>query len=173
MLNKPKNYLVTSKDEFGRKTVFDLLPDFKTRLFPIGRLDKDSTGLLLMTNDGDFAQKILHPKNKIPKLYKVEIKGEIGKGDVDKIRDGVLLDNKKTLPCRVFIKKVSKQSSILKIELYQGRKRQIRRVFEKIGFEVIGLKRVKIGNLKIAKLPLGMWRFLNFREVKNLKYYCS
>ncbi len=108
MLNKPEKFLVTSKDSFGRQTVYDLLPDFKTNLHYIGRLDYMSTGLLLLTNDGDFAQKVIHPKYKLPKVYKVTVKGFISKGKVEKLRKGVIIRQKKDKPAIVYVKSMMK-----------------------------------------------------------------
>jgi len=171
MLNKPKKYLVTSKDDFDRKTVFQLLPDFKTHLFSIGRLDYMSEGLLLLTNDGDFANNIIHPKYKLPKLYKVTIKGSISNDKVEELKKGVMVGGKKTNPALVYVKKRTPSKTILKITIFEGRKRQIRYMIKTVGSEVLELRRLQIGNLRLAKLALGEWRFLTKIEVRSLENY--
>jgi len=173
MLNKPAKYLVTKKDDFKRKTVFELIPDFGTNMHYIGRLDYMSTGLLLMTNDGDFAQQIIHPRNKLPKLYKVSVKGYLTKSQIEQLRKGVTIAGKKTSPAIVFIKKRSQTTTILKITIFEGRKRQIRHMIKSVGSEVLELKRLQIGNLKLGKLPLGSWRFLTRNEIDALENYKS
>ncbi len=169
MLNKPKNYLVTAKDEFNRKTVFDLLPDFGMHLFPIGRLDYNSEGSLLLTTDGDFANKIIHPRYKLKKLYKVKVKGYLSDDKIKKLREGIEINGRKTLPAVVFVKKRNNDETIIKITIKEGRKRQIRRMIKKVGGEVTALKRLQIGSVKLGKLPVGMWRFLLPSEVESLK----
>jgi len=171
MLNKPKNYLVSSKDNFGRKTVYDLLPDFKAHLFPIGRLDYNSEGLLLCTTDGDFANKIIHPRYKLPKVYKVLVKGDLIDAQIQHLRDGVIIEGKKTAPALVFIKKRADNTITLRITIFEGRKRQIRYMIKKIGAEVLSLKRLQIGDVKLGNLPLGMWRMLRPSEVMSLFQY--
>jgi 23S rRNA pseudouridine2605 synthase len=168
MLNKPLNYLVSSRDDFGRKLVYELLPDFNTHLFSIGRLDYNSEGLLLFTNDGDFAQKIIHPRFKLPKLYKVSVKGRILNEQVEKLRNGVMIETGKTQPALVFIKQRDEKKSVLKITIYEGQKRQIRYMMKAVGTEALELKRLQIGNLKLGKLPSGMWRFLKPNEYMDL-----
>lgn len=168
MLNKPKNYLVSSRDDFGRKLVYELLPDFKTHLFAIGRLDYNSEGLLLFTNDGDFANQIIHPRYKLPKLYKVKVKGKIVNEQIDKLRKGVKIETGMTKPAIVHIKLRTQNYTILRITIFEGQKRQIRYMLKAVGSEVLDLKRLQIGNLKLGKLPTGMWRFLKPSEVIDL-----
>ncbi len=169
MLNKPKKYLVSTKDDFGRKLVYDILPDFNTNLFYIGRLDYMSEGLLLLTNDGDFAERIIHPKYKLEKVYKVKIKGKISSENIDKLRNGIILNGKKTKPALVFVNKVKDNTTTLKITIFEGRKRQIRYMLKSVGSEVLELKRLQIGNVKLNKLPIGMWRMLKPSEISSLK----
>ena len=173
MLNKPVNYLVTAKDDFDRKTVFDILPDFKTHLFSIGRLDYMSDGLLLLTNDGDFADKIIHPRNKLPKVYKVTIKGKLDKSALDKLRSGVVIDGKKTNSAIVHVNSNAENKSILKMTIFEGRKRQIRYMIKAVGSEVMQLRRLQIGDVKLGNLPIGMWRVLKPKEVESLLRYSS
>ena len=171
MMNKPKSYLVTHRDDFGRKTVYNLLPDFKTHLFAIGRLDFQSEGLLLLTNDGDFANKIIHPRYKLPKVYKVTVKGTIFKEQIQKLQKGVTIEGKKTLPATVFIKAKTVEKTVLRMTIFEGRKRQIRRMIKIVGSEVLELKRLQIGDVKLGKLPLGMWRMLKPSEVISLQNF--
>ncbi|RLC50512.1 MAG: hypothetical protein DRI23_06930 [Candidatus Cloacimonadota bacterium] len=173
MLNKPVNYLVTAKDDFDRKTVFDILPDFKTHLFSIGRLDYMSDGLLLLTNDGDFADKIIHPRNKLPKVYKVTIKGKLDKSALEKLRSGVVIDGKKTNPAIVHVNSSAENKSVLKMTIFEGRKRQIRYMIKAVGSEVLQLRRLQIGDVKLGNLPVGMWRILKPKEVESLLRYSS
>ncbi|MCF7918610.1 MAG: rRNA pseudouridine synthase [Candidatus Cloacimonetes bacterium] len=168
MLNKPKNYLVSSRDDFGRKLVYDLLPDFKTHLFAIGRLDYNSEGLLLFTNDGEFANQIIHPRYKLPKTYKVTVKGKISDEQVEKLRQGVEIESGKTQTALVFVKLRGENKTILKVTIFEGQKRQIRYMLKAVGSEVLELKRLQIGNLKLGKLPSGMWRLLKPSEVTEL-----
>lgn len=170
ILNKPSGYLVTSSDPFKRKTVLDLVPIFPERIFPIGRLDKSSCGLLILTNDGDLTNKIMHPKKKIPKVYLVKVKGILSQSQINKLRYGVTLDDDKTLPAKVYIKSYNQSNDITKLRmiLYEGRNRQIRRMIKEIGNRVISLKRVQIGGIKLGRLPEGHWRFLKYKEIKHL-----
>jgi len=165
MLNKPRNYVVTHHDEFHRKTVYDLLPDFAKDLHPIGRLDSDSEGLLLLTNDGTVTNAVTHPSYKMEKIYKVVTKGMVTKEDIKKLRNGIYLDDIKTQPARVFLKKSTTEQSELRIGITEGKNRQIRRMLEAVGHEVILLKRLQIGDIKLEKLPTGNWRFLSDREM--------
>jgi len=169
MLNKPKGYLVTADDSFGRKTVFDLIPDFGIHLFPVGRLDLMSEGLLLLTSDGDFADAIMHPKNKLPKLYKVEAKGYISNEKIGRLRSGVEINHYLTKPAKVFIKSRNQSKTVLKITISEGKKRQIRYMIKEIGSEVMELKRLQIGDLRLGKLPTGAWRELTRSEINLLK----
>lgn len=169
ILNKPPKYIVSTKDEFGRKTIYDLLPKFKIKLFYVGRLDYMSEGLVLLTNDGSVANKIIHPRNKIPKTYKIKIKGHLDNNQIKQLRDGIVINNKKTLPAKVFVNKTDNNYSSLKIIIKEGRKRQIRRMIKAVGSEVLRLKRLQIGNVKLKKMPPGTWRYLKINEVKKLK----
>ncbi|MCK4338685.1 MAG: rRNA pseudouridine synthase [Candidatus Cloacimonetes bacterium] len=170
ILNKPSGYLVTSSDPFKRKTVLDLVPIFPERIFPIGRLDKSSCGLMILTNDGDLTNKIMHPKKKIPKVYLVKVKGILSQSQINKLRYGVILNDNRTLPAKVYIKSYNQSNDITKLRmiLYEGRNRQIRRMIKEIGNRVISLKRVQIGVIKLGRLPEGHWRFLKYKEIKHL-----
>lgn len=170
MLNKPRGYVTTLSDEKGRKTVLDLIyPKIKQRVYPVGRLDKNSQGLLFLTNDGEFCNSIIHPKNKIEKIYIVTIKKEISEEDVTKLENGVYLDGKKTRRCRVEVLYSNPQKSKFKIFLREGKKRQIRNmVKEVLNTEVITLKRIAIGNVKLNNLLVGQFRKLTKKELESL-----
>lgn len=171
MQNKPPKYVVTKKDELNRSTVYDLLPDFGVNIFSIGRLDYMSEGLLLFTNDGDFSEKIIHPRYKLPKLYKVKVKGNMNTIQLEQLRRGVEISGKVTLPAIVHVKRKTSEVTILRMTIFEGRKRQIRYMLKAIGSEVLELKRLQIGNLKLGKLPPGMWRMLKPTEIRSLLYY--
>jgi len=159
MLNKPAGYTTTKKDPHAKKTVMDLVP-YKD-LFPIGRLDKDTEGLLLLTNDGDLAFKLTHPKFEHEKEYFVELKSPITSEQIQKLEKGILIDNKKTMPCKITKNKLNK----LNITLREGRKRQIKRMFEKLGNKVIYLYRLRIGRLKLGTLKKGSYKIINSDEI--------
>lgn len=165
LLNKPRGYIVSRKDEFSRKTVYKLIPEEWNHLFPVGRLDKDSEGLLLMTNDGVFAQKIIHPSFELAKVYRVSIKGALKKEDLRLLRQGLDLDGVCTLPAKLYIKSQTDEKCVIRMTLYEGRNRQIRRMFEQLGYTVISLKRLQVGNIKLDKVPVGMFRLLRPSEV--------
>jgi 23S rRNA pseudouridine2605 synthase len=165
LLNKPRGYMVTKKDEFKRKTIYDLLPDFASKLHPIGRLDYESEGLLILTNDGEVTNSIIHPSAKIEKTYKVTINGRISKEDVEKLRTGIEIDDYKTQPAKVFLKSSSDTKSELRVIIYEGKNRQIRKMFEAVGHKVSSLKRLQIGEIKLEKMPTGTWRFLRDSEL--------
>lgn len=169
MLNKPPGYLVSLKDPFGRATIKDLLPSFETRIFPVGRLDYESQGLLLMTNDGNLAYRLTHPRYKIKKVYLLKIKGQPDSVNLTKLEKGVFLDGKRTAPAKIVLQRVSSQRAFLRIEVYEGRKREIRRMFESIGHRVLELRRIKLGGLSLGKLKNGQWRYLTPKEVERLK----
>ena len=168
-LNKPKGYLSTVKDPFGRPTIMDLIPKGRERLYPVGRLDFDSEGLVLMTDNGALTYRLLHPSHKVPKKYLVTIKGRLSKKDISILESGVELDGRKTQPCKVKPIGRTRGKSVVEVELKEGRKRQIRRMFEKVGHPVLRLKRVKIGPLELGKLGAGKWRHLSNEEVRALK----
>ncbi len=167
-LNKPKGYIVTRSDEYNRKTVFDLLPDLGVNLFAVGRLDKDSEGLLLLTNDGEFADRIMHPRYKLPKVYKVEIRGKIRADHLKELQSGMLIDGEQTLTARVFVKKRGDETSVLRFTIHEGKNRQIRKMVETLGYKVLNLRRLQIDGIKLGNLPTGMFRNLSPGEVRTL-----
>lgn len=168
MLNKPKGYITTVKDEFERKTVLELVKDIDARLYPVGRLDYDSEGLLLLTNDGDFAYKMTHPTQHIPKKYHAIVDGVADIGHVMKLRQGVEIDGYLTKPAKVEIADVRERTTQLNITVSEGKNRQIRRMCEAVGLPVIKLTRVSIGNVVLGNLPKGKWRHLTEAEVNLL-----
>lgn len=168
MLNKPRGFVTTMSDELGRKTVSDLVADAGNRIFPVGRLDRDSEGLLIMTNDGDFANKLTHPSSHVNKTYRVTVKGAAEEEQLLKMKEGILLDGRKTLPCDCFVAERKPDRTVLIFVLNEGRNRQIRRMCEAVGLEVLRLKRTEIAGVKLGMLPQGKWRLLNEREMRRL-----
>ncbi len=169
MLNKPAGYVTTMSDPEGRPTVQDLLKGVKIRVYPVGRLDYNTEGLLLLTNDGDFAHLVTHPKHEFPKTYLAKIKGVLEDGAIAALEAGVFLKDGKTAPAK--IKKIRKEesNSWLEITIHEGRKRQVRRMFDHMGHTVIRLKRVKTGGLTLGDLPEGRMRYLTPEEVAILR----
>lgn len=168
MLNKPRGFVTTMSDELRRKTVSDLVADAGNRIFPVGRLDRDSEGLLIMTNDGDFANKLTHPSSHVNKTYRVTVKGAAEEEQLLKMKEGILLDGRKTLPCDCFVAERKPDRTVLIFVLNEGRNRQIRRMCEAVGLEVLRLKRTEIAGVKLGMLPQGKWRPLNEREMRRL-----
>ena len=168
MLHKPRGFVTTMSDEQGRKCVAELVSDIDARLYPVGRLDRDSEGLILMTNDGDFANKMMHPSNHIPKKYRVTVKPDINEEQLAQFNIGMEIDGRKTMPAdaRVIVKQPGRV--VLEIILYEGRNRQIRKMCEKLGVEVARLKRTAIGNVKLGMLAPGDYRELTAEELKKL-----
>ena len=169
MLNKPKGYVTTVKDQFGRPCVTDLVKEeTDKRIYPAGRLDYNTEGLLILTNDGEFVNSIIHPSNKIEKKYVAVINGRITDESMEKLRRGVVIDGRKTLPAKVFLSELFKDKSIVEITVTEGRNRQVRKMVEAVGHHVIELKRVAIGNLTLGNLKPGRLRKLSPSEVNAL-----
>lgn len=168
LLNKPRGYVTTTDDEFGRKTVLELTSDIKERIYPVGRLDRVSEGALIMTNDGEFANAMMHPSKHVPKTYKVTVRPSITNEQVDILETGVELDGRMTAPAEVHVVSKEEGRSVLEIVLYEGRNRQIRRMCEAVSLEVARLRRIAIGNVKLGMLPAGQWRDLSEAEVESL-----
>ncbi|MCL2064395.1 MAG: rRNA pseudouridine synthase [Candidatus Cloacimonetes bacterium] len=168
LLNKPRGYVVTKKDEYDRKTIYDLLPEFASKLHPVGRLDFESEGLLLLTNDGNMTNRITHPVYNIEKSYKVIVKGKMEMDKIIQLRNGIQLEKYKTQTAKVYLKNSSEEKSELKITIKEGKNRQIRKMLDAVGHEVISLKRIQIGQIKLDKLPIGSWRFLKDIEILYL-----
>jgi 23S rRNA pseudouridine2605 synthase len=166
MFNKPRNVVTTLSEPQGRITVKDFLKGVKYRVFPVGRLDYDSEGLLLLTNDGDFAHAVMHPSKKISKTYLVKIKGTIGEDNIEKLKKGVRLKDGTTFPAKVRKVKELEKNSWIEITIFEGRKRQIRRMLESIGYHVIVLRRIGINRLKLKDLRAGEIRHLAPDEIR-------
>lgn len=169
IMNKPKGVICTVSDDRGRKTVMDLLPPNIGRVFPVGRLDYETEGLLLLTNDGDLAFRLTHPTSEIPKTYMAKIEGTLTEKDLNPIRSGVELDGVLTKKCKAHIVETNKAYTKVHITITEGRNRQVRRMFEAIGKNVEFLKRVSIGQLKLAGLDRGKIRALTENEILYLK----
>lgn len=168
IMNKPKGYVCTVKDDKGRKTVMDLLPPSAKRLFPVGRLDYDTEGLLILTNDGDLTFRLTHPKNEVPKTYLVKTEKPVSDDDLLKLRSGVVVDGVRTKKCNVRLIETTKTGSKLHVTITEGRNRQVRKMFEAVNNCVDFLKRIKIGDLTLTGLDRGEVRQLNAREVDYL-----
>jgi len=169
MLNKPAGCVTTMFDPEGRPTVTSLLKGVKTRVYPVGRLDYDTEGLLLLTNDGDFAFRVTHPSHELPKTYQVKIKGVLEDRQIENLEQGVFLKDGKTAPAKVKKLRKEEANSWVEITIHEGRKRQVRRMIDHTGHSVIKLKRVRIGDLHIGDLPLGTYRHLTPEEVKAVQ----
>jgi pseudouridine synthase len=167
-LNKPRDVLVAAVDARGRATVMDLLGGFRGRVFPVGRLDYRSEGLLLFTNDGELAYRLAHPRFKVEKLYRVEVTGNVSPALVDAFRRGVVLEDGRTQPARLKILSRGRERSVLEVELREGRKRQIRRMLARFDHEVLRLCRTRFGPITMGDLAVGTWRELTAREVSEL-----
>jgi 23S rRNA pseudouridine2605 synthase len=172
MLNKPKGVVSTVNDQFKRNTVLDLIP-IEQRIFPIGRLDYDTTGLLLLTDDGLLTNQLIHPKYKIKKVYHALLNKAIKPLAVYHLERGIELQGKKTAPCQISEVRVIDNCSLLEVVLYEGRNRQIRRMFNAMGYEVEKLDRIAFGPLTLAGLARGNWRYLSKQEIKRLKNYIA
>lgn len=168
MLHKPRGFVTTASDEKGRKCVTDLVKDAPVRLFPVGRLDMNSEGLLLMTNDGEFANKLTHPSYHVNKTYRVTVKGDVVDEKIIELKEGIVLDGEKTLPCDCFVAERKADRTVLIFIIQEGRNRQIRRMCEAVNLEVLRLKRTEIAGVKLGMLPRGSWRPLNEREMRRL-----
>ena len=171
MLNKPAGYITTRRDERKRPTVMDLVANMSDTLYPVGRLDLETEGLLLFTNDGDFAYRLLHPSHQIEKTYWVWVKGVPGDTAIQQLRRGVAIPGGTTAPARVKRLKIDAPAAAAKFEIviHEGKKRQVRLMFKAVGHPVLRLKRVQIGNLRLGDLRAGQYRLLTPEEVSDLK----
>ncbi len=168
MLNKPRGYVTTVSDEYDRKTVMDLIPDIKERIYPVGRLDKDSEGLLIMTNDGSFTNCLTHPSHGLAKVYRVTVRPAVDDEILYNLRNGIVIDGRKTAPADVTVLTEEENRVVLEFVLHEGRNREIRKMCESQGLEVARLKRTAVGSLKLGVLPQGKYRELTEQEVKKL-----
>lgn len=169
LLNKPRGVVTTASDEKGRKTVVDLIETDK-RIYPVGRLDYDTTGALLLTNDGELTNKLTHPSNNIDKVYVAKIKGIITGIDINRLKNGVKIDNYKTSKCRVKLKSYDKktQTSIVELTIHEGHNHQVKKMFEAVGYDVVKLTRTRFAFLDVKSLKSGEYRMLLPHEVKKL-----
>lgn len=173
MLNKPIGYVSTVKDQFGRPTVLDLVKGIEERIYPIGRLDYDSEGLILLTNDGALTHCLTHPRYEINKVYIVTVPGKLTKRDITVINKGIELDGFVTSPADVRLLKAGRGASEYRVVIHEGRNRQVRRMFETVGFKVASLKRIAIGSLQLGILAPGDWRYLKQKETRELFRICK
>lgn len=168
MLHKPKGCVTTAKDPQGRKTVMDFV-DVNLRVFPVGRLDYDTEGLLLLTNDGEIANKIAHPANKVEKTYIARISGSLSEQQRKQLENGVQLDGQTTQPSKVVVLQKDEHHTRCSVTITEGRNRQVKRMFQAVGMEVEFLKRVSVGQIRLGGLQRGKWRFLNQKEIDYLQ----
>lgn len=168
MLHKPRGFITTMSDEQGRKCVADLVDDAPQKVYPVGRLDRDSEGMLLMTNDGEFSNLMMHPRTHVSKTYRVTVRPPVTEQMLEKIACGIEIDGRMTAPCEVEIIEKQESRVVLKFVLYEGRNREIRKLCEAVGLQVARLKRIAIDTLKLGMLPQGKWRLLTEQEVKKL-----
>ncbi|MFC4777520.1 pseudouridine synthase [Paenibacillus sp. GCM10023252] len=170
MLNKPKGVITSASDPQGRKVVADFLPGIKERVYPVGRLDYDTEGLLLLTNDGEFANLLTHPSHHVPKTYHATVKGTVHGTALEKLQSGIKLEDGMTSPAEVEYHDINldKNETTISITIYEGRNRQVRRMFEAVGHKVIKLKRIKFGDIGLQQLGRGKFRHLHPTEVQEL-----
>lgn len=168
MLHKPRGFITTMSDEMGRKCVAELVSDVGARIYPVGRLDRDSEGLLLLTNDGEFANMMMHPKHHVPKTYRVTVRPSITDEQLDAFATGIMIDGRMTAPAEVRVLVKEPGRVVLEIVLREGRNRQIRKMCEELELEVARLKRISMGSVKLGMLPQGKWRELTPEEVNRL-----
>ncbi len=169
MLNKPRGYVTTMEDEMGRRCVTELLSGVEDRVYPIGRLDRNSEGLLLFTNDGDFANSIMHPSKHVSKTYRVTVRPDITDEQLVSLSEGVEIDGKRTMPAMINVLAKEQGRVVLQMVIREGRNRQIRKMCETVGLEVARLKRTGVGPLKLGMLKPGAWRELNGEELRAIR----
>lgn len=170
MLHKPRGFITTMSDEKDRKCVAELVRDIPEKVFPVGRLDRNSEGLLLMTNDGEFSNKLTHPSSHVNKTYRVTVSGKVSEEQIVKLCSGIDIDDdgRLTLPCDVFVIERKEDRTVINFIIHEGRNRQIRKMCDKVGLEVLRLKRTEIAGVKLGMLGQGKWRHLNEKEMKRL-----
>lgn len=168
LLNKPRGYVTTTDDELGRKCVTELVKGVKERIYPVGRLDRVSEGALILTNDGEFANAMMHPSRHVPKTYRVTVRPDITARQIDELSSGIMIEGRMTSPADVQLLQKEEGRAVVEIVLYEGRNRQIRRMCEALGLEVARLKRTAVGSIKLGMLRPGEWRDLTAQEVESL-----
>lgn len=169
MLHKPRGFITTMSDERDRKCVAELIKDVPGRVYPVGRLDRDSEGMLLCTNDGEFANAMTHPRKHVPKTYRVTVRPTITQEQITELTTGIVIDDRMTAPAEIRVVKREEGRVVLEIILYEGRNRQIRKMCALCELSIITLTRVALGNITLGSLPVGKWRYLSGDEVAYLK----
>ena len=171
LLNKPEGYITTVKDQFDRPSVLDLVSDIKERVYPIGRLDYETSGLLLLTNDGDLTYKLTHPKHEVDKTYVARVKGKLTKEEIERFKTGLKIEDYTTAPAKLKVIKYDEQrdSSLLEIKIHEGKNRQVRKMCKAINHPVLRLRRSAMGKIKIGDCEIGKYRYLTENEIKYLK----
>lgn len=169
LLNKPKGFLTTIRDDFKRPTVLDLIHEIKERIFPVGRLDYDSEGVLLLTNDGDLAYRLTHPRFQIPRIYRVKVRGEVPERGIKDLKKGVKLEDGSLAKGEAILLKKEKEKTTIKLKLTEGKKREVKRIFKALGYEVEQLERLSFAGITTKGLKKGEWRHLLPKEVSNLR----
>jgi len=165
---KPAGVVTTLSDPEGRRTVISYFPEIRERIFPVGRLDYDTEGLLIMTNDGNLAYHLTHPRHQVEKTYRAVVEGLPSPSDLKQLQEGIELDGRKTAPAKIRLISGSSQQSTVQITIHEGRNRQVKRMFEMIGHPVIYLKRERIGAIGLGNLKKGQWRYLTAKEIQYL-----
>lgn len=170
LLNKPIGYVTTAKDQFERPTVLDLVKNCHCKLLPVGRLDMYTSGALILTNDGDFINKVTHPKNEIEKTYNATVRGIVKEEEVEKLRNGVEIEDYISGSAKVKILKIDKEKNVsrLEITIHEGKNREVRKMCEAIGHSIIALHRSKIGSLEVKNIKIGEWKYLSKEELKKI-----
>lgn len=170
---KPAGYITTADDEKGRKTIYDILPETMQQMKPVGRLDRESTGLLIMTNDGDLINELTHPSIKVPKVYTVTINGKINQNQLEQLAKGIEIEKGKIAYAEACVLEISNKSTMLQVVLYQGMNRQIRKMFDFLGFEVVSLKRIQHATISIEGLKKGQFKIIKPIQIRELKRYLA
>lgn len=170
---KPAGYITTSDDEKGRKTIYDILPEKLQNLKPVGRLDRESTGLLILTNDGDLINELTHPSVKVPKLYRVSVEGKITQNDINTMNKGIEIEEGKNAYAQVEVLEISNTQTTMEILLFQGMNRQIRKMFEFLGYKVVSLKRIQHATLNLDGLKRGEFKPIKPQQIKELKNFIN
>lgn len=168
LLNKPIGYITSAKDQYDRPTVMDLISEIKARLYPVGRLDYDTEGLLILTNDGDLTFKITHPSHNVTKTYTALVNGPVQKEAIEMFKEGVVIEDYKTAPAELEILKYINNDTLVNITIHEGKNRQVRKMCDAIGHSILRLKRISIGSLKLGDLSTGHYRHLNKEEIEYL-----
>ena len=173
MYHKPVGEVTTASDPEGRPTVLDKFKDYPARLYPVGRLDFDSEGLILLTNDGELCQAMLHPSREVDKVYLAKVSNQLSLDSVRKLREGVVIDGHMTSPAKVRIIRQETFATVVLVSIHEGRNRQVRKMFQAVGHQVVLLRRVQFGPLQLGDLARGQWRYLTPDELRKLKELCG